>query len=194
MHRYDPAQTHRLTDADRSTWFPSEEILSALSIDCGTTVLDFGSGPGYLSLPIGQQVGSSGIVIAADVEPIMLETLVQRARQMNISNVSPILLNEQTFPLGDDTIHRVLLSLILHEIQDRSHLFAELKRTLVSDGRIVIVEWQPWVTERGPEPGHRVSPEQLSEELRAQKLAAGVHTPLGNDCYILTATHGQKRP
>jgi ubiquinone/menaquinone biosynthesis C-methylase UbiE len=191
MHRFDPSQTHRLTDADRPTWFPSTEILCALSLACGATVLDFGSGPGYLSLPVGQQIGSSGTVIAADVEPIMLETLMQRAQQMNISNVYPILINDQTLPLGDDTIDRVLLSLILHEIQGRSPLFAELKRTLDSDGRIVIVEWQPWVTERGPEPDHRVSPEQLSEELRAQKLAPKPHAPLGEDCYILTATHAQ---
>ena len=187
MHRFDPAHLHRLFGPERDTWLHPQQVLDALRLRPGLNVVDFGSGPGYFTLPIAQRVGPGGTVFALDVEPAMLEALEQRAQAAAVSNIAAILTDAQSIPLPDETADRALLSLVLHEVPDRSPLLAEVRRLLKPQGTLVVVEWQPWQTEHGPAPDERLAPERLADELNRHGLVQVSSAPLGDNCYIVAA-------
>lgn len=62
-------------------------ILSKLPITPDCTVLDIGSGPGTLAVPIAKKASS---VMAIDYSPNMLKTLGERAKNDGITNISTI--------------------------------------------------------------------------------------------------------
>jgi len=47
----------------------------------GSKVLDFGCGLGFLSIAMAKMVGEGGLVIAADLQDVMLQGLMKRARR-----------------------------------------------------------------------------------------------------------------
>ena len=50
-------------------------------------MLDFGCGPGRLTIPLARQVGPTGTVTAFDIQPTMLERVRQKALQENLANI-----------------------------------------------------------------------------------------------------------
>ncbi|HIP82729.1 MAG TPA: class I SAM-dependent methyltransferase [Desulfocapsa sulfexigens] len=63
-------------------------VLDRIPLDSASTVLDVGSGPGTLALPLGSKVKS---VTAIDYSKGMLEVLNNRAREQNTSNIRTVL-------------------------------------------------------------------------------------------------------
>jgi len=63
-------------------------VLDHIPLDSKTTVLDGGSGPGTLALPLSNRVKS---VTAIDYSKGMLEVLNSRAREQNTSNIRTVL-------------------------------------------------------------------------------------------------------
>ncbi len=62
-------------------------VLSHLALDTSLTVLDIGSGPGTLAIPLAQKVKS---VTAIDFSRGMLDTLEKIAREKNIDNIRTV--------------------------------------------------------------------------------------------------------
>lgn len=188
MRRFDPRNIHKLTSADRAAWLNSDRVLSMLNLHKGLTALDFGAGPGYFTLPIAERIAPTGRVFAVDVEPEMHYALRQRAAEVGISNIVSLICDDKTVPFAAETIDRVLLSLVLHEVDDRSQLLAEVQRVLRPGGHLALVEWQPWETEHGPDLSQRLEPAQVAIELKTAKLRVDGHSPLSYECYLMTAT------
>jgi len=186
-HRFDPARIERLTAPDRADWLRADQVLEALSIGPEMVVLDFGAGPGFFSLPIARRLSPTGRLVSADVEPEMLQALLRRASAAGTDNIWPVLCNDQSVPLTDRSIDRVLLCLVLHELENGHTLLNEIARVLRPAGRLVIVEWQPWQTERGPAIEERVTPEEVCLRLEAAGLSPDGFSALGIHCYIQTA-------
>jgi SAM-dependent methyltransferase len=63
------------------------QVLSRLPLDSSLTVLDIGSGPGTLALPIAPRVKA---VTALDFSPVMLATLDDLASQAGIENIRTV--------------------------------------------------------------------------------------------------------
>lgn len=187
MHRFDPARLHRLVSPERDTWLHPQQVLDALRLRPGLRVVDFGSGPGYFTLPLAERVSPDGTVFALDVEPAMLQALEQRAVAAGLSNIVALLTDAHSIPLPDETADRALLSLVLHEVPDRSSLLGEVRRLLKPQGRLVVVEWQPWQTEHGPAPNERLAPDSLAAELKRRGFSQVRSAPLGDDCYVMSA-------
>lgn len=62
-------------------------LLDRLPLTQDLTVLDMGSGPGTLAIPLAERVRS---VTAVDYSPGMLDVLQRKAREKNIKNILPI--------------------------------------------------------------------------------------------------------
>ena len=186
-HRFDPARIERLTAPDRADWLQAGHVLEALSLGPGMVVLDFGAGPGFFSLPIARRLGPTGGLVSADVEFEMLHALLRRASAAGTDNIWPVLCDDRSLPLRDQSIDRVLLCLVLHELENSHTLLNEIGRVLRPGGQLVIVEWQPWQTERGPAVDERLAPEDVCWKLEAAGLCPNSLSVLGIHCYLQTA-------
>ena len=78
-------------DPARAAWQKPEELVRALEIRPGMTVVDLGAGTGYFSRFLSAAVGPAGTVLAVDPEPNMVAQLRARAEQEKTDNVVPIL-------------------------------------------------------------------------------------------------------
>jgi ubiquinone/menaquinone biosynthesis C-methylase UbiE len=135
-------------------------ILTGL-IEPGMTVMDIGCGPGYFTLPLAEMVGAEGHVIAADVQPEMLEMVSEQLRGSPFKDRVLLHACEQDAIGFPDKLDFVLAFYMVHETPDRPRFLAELYGALKPGGRLFLAE--PW--------GH-VSTKQYQATLQ-EAIAAG---------------------
>ena len=121
----------------------AEIIIQRLHLDSGMNVLDIGSGPGRLSLPIAKYIGSNGKIVALDIQPKMLEKLKLRAREEGIKNISLIKAGAGEGKTENNYFDRALAVTVLGEIPDKHRALAEIYQTLKQGGILSVTEVIP---------------------------------------------------
>lgn len=186
-HRFHFELAHKLDGEERRRLQPPDPMIDALGLAAGQVVLELGAGTGFTALPIAaklKQLGA-GRVIAADIEPRMLERVTEKAAAQGLSEwLSTLLISEEApsaIPLNEASVDRALQVNLYHELPDRPASVRELRRCLKSGGRLLVVDWDPaGTTELGPPAEYRVAPEQVERELaaefsRVERLALFAH-------------------
>ena len=116
-----------------------EEILRPYVVE-GNTILDIGPGMGYFSIPLARMVGEKGKVIAADVQPEMLEALRRRARKAGVEQqVITHLCKADSLGLNMQ-FDFVLAFWMVHEVPNHLAFFEEIKSLLKLSGKFLLGE------------------------------------------------------
>jgi ubiquinone/menaquinone biosynthesis C-methylase UbiE len=127
----------------RSLFQNPEKILSPYVMP-GMTVLDIGSGMGFLTIPAARMVGEDGKVIAVDLQEKMLASLVKRAAKAGLEDR---IVTKLCTPVNlgvSEPIDLCLAFYVLHEVPDVSDLLVQIRRILKPEGRILIAEPGNW--------------------------------------------------
>ena len=133
-----------LDDPERRRVLPAKDLLQEMAIKPGDTVLDFGAGIGYFSIPALDFVGESGKVIAIDLSRRMLRKLRERAGER------PNLIICRAHDFGTYTADIILLVTVLHELDNPKEFLEACFTRLNPSGRIFIIDWQKKETPHGP--------------------------------------------
>jgi SAM-dependent methyltransferase len=115
---------------------PPERLVSKLGLRATDTVVDFGCGPGFYTIPIAKAVART---IAVDVSPRMLEKTASNAKRNDVT-VETLVTNGEEIKLGDGTVDLILLTHVFHEVADRQKVLGEFLRIAKRSGRLAIVE------------------------------------------------------
>jgi len=116
-----------------------DKILSPY-IKPGWTVLDIGPGMGYFTIPLARLVGSSGEVIAADLQKKMLDSLWHRALKAGLQNRIK-LVQSSADRIGIDVRLDFCLAFWMgHEVPDRARFLGEIASSLKPGGIMLLVE------------------------------------------------------
>ena len=121
-------------------WFQNPKKILKPYIKEGMTVLDLGCGPGFFSVELAQLVGSSGKVIAADLQKGMLEKLKEKIKETELEKRITLHKCEEDKIGLTENVDFVLTFYVVHEIPDKDKLFAEIETLLKPNGQILIVE------------------------------------------------------
>ena len=106
----------------------------------GMTVLDVGCGMGFFSTGLAKLVGDRGCVIAADIQPKILEAMQKRADKNGLSSIIRLHKSEPN-SLGVDTpVDFILAFWMVHEVPNLKLFFHQIRACLKSNGKILIVE------------------------------------------------------
>lgn len=186
--RFPPERRHLLWDEDRTKRMPAEPVLTAAGIAPGMTVIDVGAGTGYWTVTLSEMVGPEGRVIAADVEPVMIDELRSLVQERELGNVEVVASEEYHIPVPDGIADAAVLGFVLHEPPDPDALLREIARLLKPGGRALVLEWQKWETGQGPPIEHRLSAEETRNLLEAAGYRAQPLESSHEDLYIWLGT------
>lgn len=185
--RFPPERREVLVSEERRQALPPEPILAMADIRSGETALDLGAGNGFWIEALSRLVGPEGRVIAADVEPVMLDDLRTLVRERNLSNVEIVQSEEASVPLESGTVDVVLLAYVLHEPADPSGFLREVVRLLKPAGRVLVIEWHDRPTETGPPLEVRISAEEARALLGDAGLSVDTVDTSRDEIYLLLA-------
>ena len=189
--RFDATLAYRLDLPERITWLPPQEVIRALAVQAGATVVDLGAGTGYFALPLALAVGTAGRVIAVDAQDEMLELLRKKISSSAASNIELVRAEADRIALPDSACDLIFLANVWHEIPDRVAALAEAKRVLKAQGRIAILDWRPDVEpEHGPPLEHRLTPASAVAELVAADFQPGSQRNIGKYSWLVQAAAG----
>jgi ubiquinone/menaquinone biosynthesis C-methylase UbiE len=142
-------------------------VIDALGLKDGDTVVDFGAGSGYYTFRLARAVGPHGTVIAADVEPKMLQFIRQRAVRENLTNVGLAQSSELDPHLPSNRIDLVLMVDVYHELSFPYEVMTKIRSALKHNGRVALVEFRKEDAELQIKEAHKMSEEQIIKEMTA---------------------------
>ena len=118
---------------------PPQKVLGAY-VKEAMTVIDVGCGMGHFSIGMASLVGSSGKVVAIDLQQKMLDVMRKRA---NRAGVADRIVSQLCTADGIDIKIKadfVLAFWMVHEVPDQRNFLEKLKSIMVPGGKILIAE------------------------------------------------------
>jgi ubiquinone/menaquinone biosynthesis C-methylase UbiE len=162
VHKFDPARLGSLTSKRRQQAVKPQDLLQRAGVQAGETILDWGCGAGFFTLPAARLVGEAGGVIAVDVQKEMVEATLQAAANAGLGNIKVMAVGEYELPAGLPPFDWVILAYILHEVHDPHRLLEVAQGALKHGGHLLIVEWPQEVGDHGPPAAERLAPTDLA--------------------------------
>lgn len=106
----------------------------------GMRVLDMGCGGGFAAIPIAHRVGETGVVVAADLQPEMLEKLLVRARHENVADfIHPHICHLDSIGV-EGSYDFINAFWMLHEVPDYTRHVAEIRSLIRPRGHFFFSE------------------------------------------------------
>ena len=139
-------------------------LMEALGVEAGQTVCDLGCGNGYHALRLARRVGSSGKILAVDIQQPMLDMLEERSAEAGLDNIELILGDTADPKIPDGSCDLILLVDVYHEFSDPETMLAKMRRALKPDGRIALVEFRSEDPEVPIKKLHKMSKQQILKE------------------------------
>lgn len=160
-------------EAARDEWQRPSDVIQALNLKDGDSVVDLGCGSGYFSLKLSQPVGREGNVLAEDIRRLPLAFLWVRAARKGKHNVSVLLGDVEDPHLAPASANAVLISNTYHEFTAPKSILEHVRQFLRPGGRIVIIDRTPRTAEGSNEDfhGHEIASERVEADLRQADFA-----------------------
>jgi ubiquinone/menaquinone biosynthesis C-methylase UbiE len=127
----------------REQWQMPVRVMDEIGVKPGMTVADVGAGEGWFTFYLAERVGSSGRVIAEDVDARALEAVRRRCAQEKVPNVSVVLGGTEDPKLQAGAVDLALMVNVLSAVQNPGALLGNLAKGLKPEGRLVIIDWNP---------------------------------------------------
>jgi ubiquinone/menaquinone biosynthesis C-methylase UbiE len=142
-------------------------LSSHFHIEPGSTVVDYGAGQGVYVPYLAQKVGTTGKVVACEVQRPLVDTIARVAREHGHSNVEVVWCDAAS-PAGtklpDAAADFVVIINTLYQIEDLEAAIAEVHRALRPKGIVYVVDWIDSFGGIGPAP-EMVRPRDMTIDL-----------------------------
>jgi 2-polyprenyl-3-methyl-5-hydroxy-6-metoxy-1,4-benzoquinol methylase len=126
-------------------WGPHmEPLLSGFPLQDGLSALDYGCGPGWVSLELARRVAPSGSVLACDLNADMLEAGRRHAAEAGLDKVIRwAQVTDDRVPAADASLDRVHCKNVLEYVPSIDAVLREFKRVLKPGGvmRLIDSDW-----------------------------------------------------
>ena len=140
-------------------------LIDALQIPRGAAVADIGSGTGYFTWRLAEEVGPSGKVYAVDIQQEMLDRTKATVSERRFTNVEYLLATDRDPRLAPGSIDLAFLAYAYHEFADPEAMMRAIRRSLKPGGRVVVLEYAKESNIAPASPAHKMSFEELRREI-----------------------------
>ncbi len=164
MHKFDPKRIDILISEERKKELDPLKYLKEKGLKKGMAFADIGCGPGFFVFPASEIVGSSGKAYALDTQQEMLNELKKRGPSENVVALKS---EETKLPVEDKAVDMALMVFVLHEVHHPVDFLKEVKRILKPNGKLIVIDWEKRLEEKGPPFEERI-PKEKAKEIFAQ--------------------------
>lgn len=158
----------------------TDRMIELLDLKPGQVVADIGAGTGYISRRMAAKVGPTGKVYGVDIQPEMLQLLVETSHKAGFANIEPVLgeIDNPKLPAG--SVDLIIMVDVYHEFSHPFEMMRGMVRALKPGGRIAFVEYKAEDSEVPIKRVHKMSVEQIRKEaeifpLRLAKLESSLN-------------------
>lgn len=174
-------------DPSRDGWQKPDTVIKVMEMTPGMTVADIGAGTGYFEPHLSHAVGSSGKVLALDIEPDMVAHLRDRAAKEQLANVEARQVAADDPGLARSSTDRILVVDTWHHIANRTDYASRLAVALKHGGQVFVVDFTR-ESQQGPPVEHRIPPEEVARTLEAAGLVVRTVDAGLSDQYVVAGT------
>jgi ubiquinone/menaquinone biosynthesis C-methylase UbiE len=138
-----------LESSNRVKQLKLDETVAKLELKPGDRIADVGAGSGIFCPSLAKAVSPGGTVYAVDIEQGLIDHIAERARELKLSNIEPVLgqFTDPNLPVRE--LDLAFMYDVLHHIEHREEYLRNLAKYLKPDGRIVVIDFHP---QKGPHP------------------------------------------
>lgn len=150
-----------------------QKVVENWQILPGMHIADFGVGRGDFTFALSLLAGKHGVVYAVDIKKTLLESLKNKAKEKNFSNIYPIIADlekNRATSLKEDSIHCIIVSNVLFQVIARENIVREAHRVLKQEGKVFLIEWEKEIQQNikgkvkiGPEISLRITKEEAKK-------------------------------
>lgn len=173
----------KLDSPERKKLLPVDKTIKEFNLKPDDIVADFGCGVGYFTLPISKLV--NGKVLAIDISDVMLEELDRRMSLEGVSNIELINSKRDTDLIKENSIDFLIMSLVLHEVENTQAFLDDIKSNIKEKGRICVIEWKKDKKTMGPPSEHRIGLRELKEISQSINLIVNKEIDISDEFYGL---------
>jgi ubiquinone/menaquinone biosynthesis C-methylase UbiE len=167
LHQDPKAYIAMLESPERTAEQKPDEVIAALNLKAGETLVDIGAGSGFFSFRFSPKVGDSGRVFAVDVNPDMILYMNRVIGDKKLKNVTTVLSASDNPLLPSVPINRFFICNTWHHIQSRPQYLALMKKMLKPGGQIVILDYKKEQLPVGPPPEMKMDRKEVISEMEA---------------------------
>jgi arsenite methyltransferase len=158
---------HVFESPNRAEWQKPDQVVHALNLKPGQTVVDIGAGTGYFTRRFAGAVGPTGTAVGVDIEPEMVAYMKADAKKLRLSNYESRPGKSDDPELASHSADVVFFCDVLHHIDDRLAYLSKVKPALKPGGRVAVVEFKKRTLPVGPPPADKIAREAMISEFRA---------------------------
>jgi SAM-dependent methyltransferase len=153
---------------DRAAWQKPDEVVAALSLRGGETVVDLGAGSGYFTFRFARAL-PRGKVVAADTEAEMIRHIHHKAMADGLRNIEPVVITGDDPKIPSDA-DLVFVCDVLHHVPNRAAWLSKLATEMKPGARLVLVEFKEGKLPEGPPEAVKIGRAEMVRLATAAKL------------------------
>lgn len=155
---------------ERMAWQKPDALVALLGPLDGRTVVDLGSGSGFLAFRLAE---AGARVLCVDIDERFLAYVLGKRDALGLGDRVETRLSPPDGPaLEAGEVDLVVTVNTYHHIEDRVAYFRRVREALRSGGRLVVVDFSEGDLPVGPGPAMKIPAARVEEELRAAGFTA----------------------
>ncbi|MDX1315188.1 MAG: class I SAM-dependent methyltransferase [Eudoraea sp.] len=141
-------------------------LLKNMDIQSEDVIADIGAGSGYHVFKMAK-LAEDGLVYAVDIQEEMLAEIKRKIEDNDIKNVRPVKGSEKSVNLPENSVDKVLIVDVYHEISFPKELMASLYSSMRKDAQLYLIEYRAEDATVPIKEIHKMSELQAVKEMRA---------------------------
>ena len=119
---------------------PPEKTALRHGLKKGMKVLEVGPGNGRYTIAAAKILGPDGLIVTIDIQDKMIERVIKKVKQENITNVHAEVADVYKLPYKNSYFEIIYMIAVINEIPDKKSALKEFHRVLKDDGLLVFSE------------------------------------------------------
>ena len=148
----------KLVNKDREEILNRDKFFEIAELNKNEVWVDFGCGLGYFTLPLATKVKK---VYAIDISDEMLNVCRKRTEEKSSYNIEYINSDGNLSAVKSNSIEKLLIVNVLHELNNRENLVREMNRVLKIKRKVFVIDWKYEELDFGPPLEHRITSQQV---------------------------------